>query len=715
MIHHEINKAVIKNKVYVLLLIAIILRITMLVMSADDVSFLTQGEEKAYYEISQKYAGHVTDDEANFLEGYYSVVSQLGRFISKLREKYLNNDIDRSEYYRQMELFDELSREQNGFMTFFRQYRYASEDPAERKIVYATGWNGLLTVERFDWGFVLLVIVLSALIFGREYESEMRNLLISTKRGESPLIIAKFICIIFLVILLSTLSSLIELGFFDIKFGLPHGDYPLKSLSYFRDSSFTFTLQGAYLRIFLYRTFGYLVLMVFTIFLTVRLKKTLLPMSISLLMVVLPYALPIVQSIKYILPTPLGLILAQGYFRSSEVSEENGYVFFKAIDPVIQLLLILFWVIILILLILDIVRRFTSFGFFKRHHFRNIILVLMTVLTMGFLNACSGNNHNVEICAPVYNSDTNATFTYVDGRVIWLKDLLYSEDLRTGDVQELIRDPFMTDEDIYNQILSIYSYNDNLYYLQKKRSEMEFIQLNMNDYQEKVIYSDRKNKGPELITSRLFTDEGGWSGKPITPFIVKDQYLLLTDQSFVDGSNSIASVNLHTGQTKLLIENYLGNIGFKGDQIFYINNLFQIRGFDLVTQEDFGFQNIRASDLFLGGKKIYFRNIDEGEVIYSLDIETGLTDLVINQAVGNFIVDGGYFYYVNPQDNWYLYRMDLVSKQTEMIVPLGMGYLLQTHPESPFIIYTISNIENHQGVFSYIKIDKKTMQYSIIE
>lgn len=98
-----------------------------------------------------------------------------------------------------------------------------------------------------------------------------------------------------------------------------------------------------------------------------------------------------------------------------------------------------------------------------------------------------------------------------------------------------------------------------------------------------------------------------------------------------------------------------------------------------------------------------------------MDFESGLTDLVIDQAVGNFIVDGGYLYYVNPQDDWYLYRMDLFSMQTELIVPLGNGYLLQTHPESPFIIYTITNSENHQGYFSYIKIDKKTLQYSIVE
>lgn len=715
LILYEINKIVIKNKVYVLLLIAIVLRITMLAISSEEVSSLTQKEEKAYYEISQKYAGHVTDDEANYLEGYYSVINQLESYISDLREKYLSGEIDWSEYNDQMGLYDQLSRERNVFINFFRQYRYASEDPDERYIIYTTGWNGLLTVERFDWGFVLLVIVLSALVFGREYESEMRNLLISTKQGEAPLIIAKFICIICLVILLSMLSSLIEYSFFYIKFGLPHGDYPLKSLSYFQDSPFSFTLQGAYLRIFLYRTLGYLVLMVFTIFLSVRLQKTLLPMSISLLIVVLPYALPIVQSIKYILPTPLGLILAQGYFRSTEISEENGYVFFKAIDPMVQSLLILFWIIIFILLTLDIIRRFTSFGFFKRHHFRNIILILITGLAMGFLNSCSGENSNVETCDQVYNSDTNAKFTYVDGRIIWLKDLLYSEDLGTGDIQELIRDPFMTEEEINNQILSIYSCKNNLYYLYKTFSDLKIVQLNLNDFQEKIIYSDKKNDGPELIKSGLFTDEGISSGKQTTPFFVEDHYLYLTEQSLMDASNSITSINLNSGQKKLLIENYLGNIGFTGDQIIYIDNMYQIRMFDIVTKEDFGFQNIRASDLYVGGNKIYFRNIDEGEVIYNLDIESGLTDLVIDQAVGNFIVDGGYLYYVNPQDDWYLYRMDLFSKQIEMIVPLGNGYLLQTHPESPFIIYTITNIENHQGRFSYIKIDKKTMQYSIIE
>lgn len=600
---YEINKIVIKNKAYVLLLIAILLRITMLAIGSDEVSFLTQEEEKAYFKISQKYAGHMTDDEANYLEGYYLVISQLESFIFSLRENYLNGDIDWSEYNVQMGLFDKLSRERNVFMTFFRQYRYVSEDPDERQIVYTSGWNGLLTVERFDWGFVLLVIVLSALVFGREYESEMRNLLISTKRGEAPLIIAKFICIICLVILLSMLSSLIELSFFRIKFGLPHGDYPLKSLPYFQTSPFSFTLQGTYFRIFLYRTFGYLILMAFTIFLSVRLQKTLLPMSISLLILVIPYALPIVQSIKYILPTPLGLILAQGFFRSSEISEENGYVFFKAIDPMFQSLLFLFWSIFFILLTLDIIRRFTSFGFFKRPQFRNIILILITGLAMGCLNACTGKNHNVETSVQVYNSDINATFTYVDGRIIWLKDLLYSQELCTGYFQELIRDPFMTEEDINDKIVSVYSYKDSLYYLKQTITEQEIIQLDMNDFQETIIYLNRKNKKPELIKSGLFTNEGDWSGKRITPFIVKDQFLFLTNQSLMDGSNSIVLVNLHTGHKKLIIESYLGNIGFTSDQIFYIDNKFQIRVFDLVAKKDFGFQNIRASDLFVGEKK----------------------------------------------------------------------------------------------------------------
>src|SRR5450759_2150261 len=166
-----------------------------------------------------------------------------------IRDRYNIVEIAEAEYITQSRALEKLVNVKDLFLTFYSQYTYAQEKPEERYLLYDDGWNGLLAQERFDWGFVLLTIVLSASVFGREYESDMRSILIATKKGDTRLIAAKFVSIFATVVICSLIASLVEYLFFSLKFGLPHSDYPLQSLYYFKDSAFHLTLQQTYLYI----------------------------------------------------------------------------------------------------------------------------------------------------------------------------------------------------------------------------------------------------------------------------------------------------------------------------------------------------------------------------------------------------------------------------------------------------------------------------------
>ncbi len=206
---------------------------------------------------------------------------------------------------------------------------------------------------------------------------------------------------------------------------------------------------------------GYLLLSVITMFISVLSEKTVATLATSLMVVVLPYALPITASTKYLLPSPLGFLLAQGFFRSTQMGEtyKAEEFFFKAISQTAQTVLILGWLLLAMILLSFILIKFSPATSSGRKLSKRANMIPLIFLICGLLlSSCHfPTTAHPEQTNTVFNLLDNWDFTIVDGKIVTLYPYFLMEDMKTRIIDEVIRDPFGDLETIKTRVSSVYS------------------------------------------------------------------------------------------------------------------------------------------------------------------------------------------------------------------------------------------------------------------
>lgn len=708
LIFFELGKTVFKNKGAWLLVLATIIKLVMLATEHHAINLFTYENRTDYLPMINSFSGKITQEVATKIEARYTAVTTAQVQLASLRQKYNRGEIPDANYYQESRALEKLLGEKELFLTLYGQYVYARERPEERYLLYENGWNALLAQERLDWGFILLVILLSASVFGREYEAEMRSLLVATKKGHAPLLTAKFVSIFTTVILCSLNSSAVEYIFFSLKFGLPHSDFPLQSLQYFKDSALELTLGQTYSAIAVYRMLGLLVLAVITMFISVWTQRRITALSVGLMCVILPYAIPVSTSVKYLLPSPLGFILAQGFFRGAQMGEgyQSHEVLFEAIKPTLQIQLVAGWLVLTGVMLLAIAGKFLS----ARQSFprRKKILGLPIFLILVVLTGCSSLSANPKTANSVINlSDGSSRFTVVANEIVSLYPAFLMENMETHAINRVIRDPFLDDFTVNQMVSSVFGQGRNLNYLVKTDAGLTIVELDLSTYRTKVLYDEYTPASPALIHADL--EAHGWRfGKEDFAFFMDgaDIYIL-------SGTN-LYRVNPVSKAKEFLIKNIYGkNVAFNGKNIYYINTLFEIRVYDLATGEVSPVSNLRADFMYMREKKIYYRNIDKGGTIYVYDTETGQDKALLAVRSTYFVCDDDYIYYVNDDDHGYLYRASLRTGVSELIVPQSLLiYNIQLLDGYPFVYFRCESSDFSTETY---RIDKQTLFYEKIE
>ena len=131
----------------------------------------------------------------------------------------------------------------------FEQYNGIQESKENRWFLYTNGWDGLLSHDSLNLLFFLLLLLLITPVFCQEYESGMNELIMTEPIGAKHHALHKVVLVVLAVCALCLLDNGMRFLFYDLKYGLPHGNYPLQSLSYFAKSTRRATLIGAFLKI----------------------------------------------------------------------------------------------------------------------------------------------------------------------------------------------------------------------------------------------------------------------------------------------------------------------------------------------------------------------------------------------------------------------------------------------------------------------------------
>lgn len=126
--------------------------------------------------------------------------------LRRLRLDYNDGLITTEIFERDLPFLEKLSNNKELFLYFYSQYLTASSEPDTRFILFSEGWDRFFSTGRLDWFSSLVVIVFAALIFGKEYEADMRRLQISTSKGDANLVLSKFVVLLSVIIVISLLS-----------------------------------------------------------------------------------------------------------------------------------------------------------------------------------------------------------------------------------------------------------------------------------------------------------------------------------------------------------------------------------------------------------------------------------------------------------------------------------------------------------------------------
>lgn len=591
----------------------------------------------------EKTSGYCTNEKALYLEQEAQRITDAKTKQNNILESYYDGAISKSEYEKENEEIVKILEHQNGFEVIYQQYLYICENTENRYFLQTNGWAGLLSGNTLNFVLFLGILLLVTPVFCSEYSCQMDALILTSKEGQKSALYKILIAVAGVFLLCVTLS-LMEYGFYSIKYGLPNGDYPIQSLSYFADSSKDITLFEGYICIGLLRCFGGIFLAIFLMLISVLAKKYSLTLFLGAASVLIPY-IGLSKTYIYRLPFPLPFLLGTDFFAGDivfidDLTGDEKFVFAE-VDTVILLVLLLVSVLLCAFAVIWILRRNSNRWQLRSGKRRSTAAITIMMSLLLAITGCSNNHENQSV---VYNS--SADYNCGEYKVIQDAETLdyYLENISTGKTFDLVRSPVFN---VFSDEGGVFSDNEKavcyylcspyLYYttLVTERyvnrvgnynssvTKVSVVELNLDTFEEKTIFEQITNSGRSLLGIDYETGDK-WS------FLELHHSFFLNEDSlfFVDGEG-ITEVNRTTKDIVKLDIPTNGNISFDGENIYYKNEQSVLTKYNTSTNDATLYEDIIAYDFCIDEKSIYYISRTDGSIAYSCDKE-GNNKRIIN-------------------------------------------------------------------------------------
>ena len=314
----ELKKIFFYHKGLMFIILFLLIKPLSLVMLDSPVNQEIQEELTGYTYYMEKIQGEITEETTEYMTTTSKLLTTATAFLQQLNNDYYDGVIDFNEYEKKVQPIRDELKYKKGFDVLYNQYTYVREKPENRYILNTNGWDGLLSNEKLDWIFYLLLFLLITPIFCEEMGSNMEVILLTQRKGGRITANNKVVISILLAGLFTLMNSGVEYIYYMKKYGLKHGDYPLQSLSYFSNSDKSISLFDTFAYVTGLKLIGAVSLAVIIIFLSVYIRRYSLVLLISSALVLLPFYMFSEQSIKYYIPGPLSFLIATGFFRGNE-------------------------------------------------------------------------------------------------------------------------------------------------------------------------------------------------------------------------------------------------------------------------------------------------------------------------------------------------------------------------------------------------------------
>lgn len=531
---NEIYKWFIKQKVLLIILILLFVRIVLMYVGGYDSHYMIDENEKYYLEYMQQYEGEITDEKSDKIEAEYRKINLSDRelLVSEQKEK--------------------------AFQVIYHQYKYEKEKGGGY-LLDTRGWQSILEHDELDFSLIICIIVIMTALFSDEYETEMEVLLRSCKKGKYKAPVAKIVIGTMTAGIISLIFQGVHILYLLSTVGLSHGSYPLQSLEWFEGTYYNITLIQAVIITVCVRIVGAILLSVFVMLISIILKRKVVSMIISMAIMLLPAIIFNSGSLGYFLPLPLGPLKGTGYLWPSDYeivyrdSEKIRSCIFQAIRPTTTIGLISIFLLETILISLSNVVLFSKWKpVFHKSWFRlkSMFMVVICALSL-YLTGCSEAKVSDDMEIQIEKDDeqnsidVNSSKLEIDNAE---NNILYTDE--KGNVTYLIRDVFPRKL----LINKIFLYKNQCYYLSENDDSNGIYvgKINLNTFEDKLIYDsvdENKENFFGLVEDKREYDEIFDAMENVKWFFVTNEYI------YIKRKYHITQININTGKNTMIAEN----------------------------------------------------------------------------------------------------------------------------------------------------------------
>ena len=541
---------------------------------------------------------------------------------SQSQESYYNGQITAEQYERQIAEVNTVLAHEHGFEAVYRQYLYVCENTGNRYFLKTNGWAGLFSSQTLDFPLFLVILILAATVFCSEYSCQMDALLRtatqSRKSARSKAVIT--LCAVFV---LCGGLALIRFVFFGMKYGLPHGEYPVQSIACFGGSTKNISLLAAYLILTVLRCFGSVYLAALLLFTSVLVKKYALTVVIGVASTLIPY-IGLSKQICYRLPLPLPFLLASGFLEGASSVEDSltgePMVTFSERSPQELLALLGLSAVCCVLMVGWVLRQNTNCWQSGRKPVRGCGAAVLCLLVLLSLSGCSvaesangifnSSSQSVSETYSVIFDDQTRTYALENRATGALTDLALSPLFGVFSDGESIKAVYMDAPYIYYMASRTEQYVDRVGSYNSTATQVSIVRLNTKTFEEQVIFEKITDSGRSLLGID-YTVGDTWI------FLQYCYGFFLNDDSlFFITNDGITEVGRRSQRTQMLDIPARGNIAFDGRTIYFINEDSLLTAYDTRTHKERPFRKMVASDFCLTGQGLYFINRMDSECVY---------------------------------------------------------------------------------------------------
>lgn len=658
---YEIRKMLIHQKGAYLILFYFLLSLAGLFLLDAPVSPDMERNRESYEHYLRQVEGKCTAETDAFLAAEAERIAAANSTIQRLHNDYYDGKLAEEDFHDLVAGAEAAVRHEKGFGLVYEQYNAIRENPENRWFLYTNGWDGLLSHDRLDLSFALLLLLLTAPVFCQEYESGMDALMLTERKGARRHALCKTGLVVLTVVALCLADSGMRRLFFGFKYGLPHGGYPLQSLSYFATSTREATLMGAFLEISAGKLFGSLSFAMLILFAAVCVKKYALTLFVGSAAVLLPYYGMRLPSTKYLLPGPLGFMVSSGFFRGSEYRYDAGtkekLMVFREISGAARGFVFAVTLCLALVMAVVILKKHTNIWCIKRRR-RNIkpaSLFLLLPMVVFFFAGCAASD--IRQPRPIFNMAQGDTFENDAYRFFFEESgtqgpVLMLEDKAAGEVRELARSPMRA---LGTLLESLCGTSDFVYYMKIDFDEARFfagfdyfsiVELNTRDFSERIVFEKCLNENRDT-----FLGIGQIEGRAVEPFLFPQAFFLDDKHFYLVGDGKVNQIDRNTGKAEVVLEvPVLKSLAFDGEGIYYINAKSELMRYDVHTGEESKFNDIVAGAFLLTDDELIFMNRLDQSRIYVMDRKNGGLEKLTDEPALQFSLNGETVVYTSSID-----------------------------------------------------------------